>query len=232
MNVQYSIVYHVLLTLKPSFMCLAENNYTVVEMLSLSPSLLPILLIVRLVLSQTSVLKLHEAVTAVPDGWTYVGPANDSIIVNLSIALKQPGLDGLRARLDAISNPNHQDFGAHLSKDQLLLFQQPQLSSINSVSNWLESHDIDNFQHKGAWIYFNATVQSVNSLLRCHLARYADSKSQIVYRAHNYSLPIDLSKDIDFVFPVTQLIRQPKHGVISSAEVHQAVQRRQTECKY
>ncbi|RDW68183.1 hypothetical protein BP6252_09579 [Coleophoma cylindrospora] len=155
-------------------------------------------------------LQIHETALAVPNDWTYIQRAEDSVVLRLSVALKQPYLRDLQNRLDTISKPSHQDFGSHLSKDQLRQYQLPRRDTVDSVLIWLQSHNIVDFQEEGAWIHFNASVASINSLLHCELAKYKNDASQTVHRASEYSLPSDLAEHINFIYPVTQFIGSPK----------------------
>lgn len=199
----------------------------------LCQSIFALFVLTNIVLSQDiAAFKVHETVASVPNGWIYVEPAEDPIITDLSIALRQPELRSLRARLDLISNPNHQDFGAHLSKDQLRLFQQPSNTSIESVLNWLENHGVEDFRYDSAWVHFNTTVSTINSLLDCRLSKYKNDASQIVYRAMEYSLPSYLSEMVDFVFPITQFIGKPKRGAIERHEIGRGIEQRQSARKY
>ncbi|RDW91747.1 hypothetical protein BP5796_01141 [Coleophoma crateriformis] len=155
-------------------------------------------------------LQIHETALAVPNDWTYIQRAEPSLVIRLSVALVQPYLGDLRKRLDTISNPSHQDFGSHLSKDQLRQYQLPHNDAVDSVVIWLENHDIVDFREEGAWVHFNASVASINSLLHCELGKYENDAFQTVYRASEYSLPSDLVEHVNFIYPITQFVGSPK----------------------
>lgn len=164
---------------------------------------------------------VHEtAPYQLPSGWKYAGPAADSAPLSLSVALKQPGLQELRARLDEISNPSHQDYGLHVSRDLLNRYQAVSPTAIQEVVSWLEDHGISKFRVEDTWIRFNATVGQVEKLLDCKMSTYErDGTSPAVYRSKQYSLPQELLDSVDYVYPVTQFLtsKQSKKSFASDS---------------
>ncbi|KAL8389062.1 hypothetical protein RB595_008817 [Gaeumannomyces hyphopodioides] len=159
-------------------------------------------------------LVVHEKATvAALARWQYVAPAPDSARVRLSVALRQPGMKDLRARLDAVSDPAHADYGMHLSRDQVAAFAAPGADGVAAVSAWLEEAGIagSRYDDADARVSFDTTVAAANRLLGCKLSTYKDKESdKQVVRAEEYSLPRALAEVVDFVYPVTQFISSPK----------------------
>lgn len=153
---------------------------------------------------------VHEtAPSQLPSDWTYAGPAADSESLSLSVALKQPGLQELRARLDDISNPSHKDYGQHVSRDLLSRYQAVPDLAVEQVVSWLEEYDVSEIKVDGTWVRFNATVGQVEELLVCKMSKYyRDGSSTAVYRAQQYGLPEKLLGSIDYVYPVTQFMNR------------------------
>lgn len=151
---------------------------------------------------------VHEtAPSHLPNGWKNLGAAKDTAKLSLSIALKQPGLEELRKRLDQISNPSHEAYGAHLSKDEVRQYRQVSGSAVDTVLSWLQRNDVTEFAAEDAWVNFNATVAEVNTLLSCTMSRYqVNGTPDVLYRALDYSLPEELLASVDYVYPVTQFI--------------------------
>lgn len=146
-----------------------------------------------------------------PNGWKHLGPASDTAKLSLSIALKQPGLEELRKRLDQISNPSHQTYGAHLSKDEVHQYRQVSASAVDTVLSWLQDNDVTEFAVEDAWVNFNATVADVNTLLSCTMSRYQVTGTlDVLYRALEYSLPEELLDSVDYVYPVTQFMTRKR----------------------
>lgn len=155
---------------------------------------------------------VHEtALSHLPSGWKYIAPANDSTQLSLSIALKQPGLEELRKRLDDISNPSHHQYGAHLSRDEVRRYSAVSEPAVDTVLSWLQDYDIADIDVNDAWVRFNATVGQINELLSCRMSSYhVTGFSNTVYRAQRYSLPEELLSTIDYISPVTQFVSKKK----------------------
>lgn len=173
-------------------------------------STLPAVLLATLLQICTSDAKfvIHEkARDPSVNGWKLLGPADLSTQLSLSIALKQPGLQELRARLDEISNPSHQDYGAHLSRNSVRRYGEAPDAAVDAVLAWLGENDITDVQAtaRTAWIQFNATVGQVNALLDCNISKYQGIHG-VSYRSTVYSLPEELLGLVDYVYPVTQFM--------------------------
>jgi len=85
--------------------------------------------------------KVKETVTP-PNGWIkHSAPARDHIIV-LRIGLPQPNFHVLEKHLYEVSDPDHERYGAHLSKEEVEALVAPHQESVNLVDEWLQSHDI------------------------------------------------------------------------------------------
>lgn len=153
----------------------------------------------------------ETAPTHLPNGWKHLGPASETAKLSLSIALKQPGLEELRKRLDQISNPSHEAYGAHLSKDEVHQYRQVSASAVDTVLSWLQGNDVTEFAVGNAWVNFNATVAEVNTLLSCTMSRYQMTGTpEVLYRALEYSLPEELLDSVDYVYPVTQFMARKR----------------------
>lgn len=176
-------------------------------------STLPAVLLATLLQVYTTDAKfvIHERASGYSAAaWKVLGPAGPSAQLSLSIALKQPGLQELRARLDDISNPSHEHYGAHLSRDSVRRYGEPSEVAVDTVLAWLGENEITDVQMptQSAWVRFNATVGQINTLLDCNMSRYQGAHG-ISYRSMAYSLPEELLDFVDFVYPVTQFVANP-----------------------
>lgn len=64
-------------------------------------------------------LHVHERRAEVPEGFTYVGKAEPSAMLDLRIALVQGDSSGLEAALYDVSNPDSANYRKHLSKAEV-----------------------------------------------------------------------------------------------------------------
>lgn len=77
--------------------------------------------------------------TNVPRGWTRIGlPHPDSKLI-LRIGLPQPNIHVLEQHLYEISDPDHERYGQHLSKEEVEALVSPHDESLQSVEAWLAS---------------------------------------------------------------------------------------------
>jgi tripeptidyl-peptidase-1 len=161
---------------------------------------------------------VHESVAELPSGWTFVGQAEDSLSVHLSLALKQSRLSELKTRLEVTSDPSHPDYGAHLTRDLLKEFQEPDRAGIAAVESWLQKNEIQ-FALEDSWIRFNTTVGEANRLFDAEFGRYQYRSDSPVLRSRQYSLPSGVADYVDFAYPVTQFMSRPVKRELSTPEV-------------
>ena len=89
----------------------------------------------------TSGLTLRQTVMP-PHGWTQLGRAPATHVVQLHIALPQPRFPELEWHLAEISDPHNVRYGAHLSKEAVEELVAPHPSSVDAVHAWLAGHGI------------------------------------------------------------------------------------------
>jgi tripeptidyl-peptidase-1 len=77
-----------------------------------------------------------------PRGWTKKFPPPPDHSIALKIALPQPNFHILESHLYEISDPFHERYGAHLSKEEVEELVAPHQDSIDMVNEWLASHGI------------------------------------------------------------------------------------------
>ncbi len=159
-----------------------------------------------LTVSATATVVLERA-RSLPAGWRFGGAANGNESVSLSIALRQPGIAELRTIMEHIART-----GQHLSRAQLLSYQQPGTGAESAVLRWLEASGIHNAQAHDAWVSFDTTVQKADSMFETSLAFYAYGHDDPVLRSRVYSIPSVLQDDIDFVYPLTLFMARERSG--------------------
>lgn len=79
----------------------------------------------------------------VPHGWiqrTQPPPAHH--IIELRVGLPQPNFDLLQQHLYEVSDPNHERYGNHLSKEEVEEIVAPHEDSLNAVDAWLRGHGL------------------------------------------------------------------------------------------
>jgi len=89
----------------------------------------------------TSGLTLRQTVMP-PRGWTHLGRAPSTHVIQLYIALPQPRFPELEQHLAEISDPLNPRYGEHLSKEAVEEFVAPHPSNVDAVHAWLAGHGI------------------------------------------------------------------------------------------
>lgn len=142
-----------------------------------------------------------------PSGWKHVRRASPNEMTDLSIELYQPGLAKLKTRLAAISDPNHVEYGHHLTKDEVDSYQKPDQHAVRSVSAWLRDQGVPNARVEGASIKFRSSVKKVRSLWNADMGHYSFKRSSTYLRTRSYSIPDHLAGHIRFVHPLSHFAK-------------------------
>ncbi|GBE79871.1 Tripeptidyl-peptidase sed3 [Sparassis crispa] len=155
--------------------------------------------------------KVKESVPP-PRGWTKLelAPANHNI--ELRIGLPQSNFAELERHLYEVSDPFHERYGEHLSKEEVEALIAPNPESINRVDEWLASHGItaEDFSRSPArdWVKVKVSVSLAEKMLdtKYHVWVHDESGDAVV-RTTSYSLPEDLHEHVELVQPTTMFSR-------------------------
>ncbi|KAL2257894.1 hypothetical protein VTK26DRAFT_9001 [Humicola hyalothermophila] len=149
-----------------------------------------------------------EQLNGVPQGWSFHHSADASDKITLFVALKETGIDEIKATLDQRHSPGSLSSDRHLSRDEVHRYRQPTRVTANAVTSWLRSQGIRNVHNQGSLISFEVSVEIAKSLFQADLAYYAydGSDTDPVLRALSYKIPAWLRGHIDFVHPITNFM--------------------------
>ncbi|KAF9464794.1 subtilisin-like protein [Collybia nuda] len=154
--------------------------------------------------------KVKESV-APPRGWVKHNPAPDHNIV-LRIGLPQPNFSTLEKHLYEVSDPDHERYGAHLSKEEVEKLVAPHQESVDLVNEWLETHGIqenDLIRSPAKdWVTLRIPIRLAEKMLDTtyHVWKHTASGDAMV-RTTSYSLPSHLHDHIEVVQPTTMFGR-------------------------
>ncbi|TFK43816.1 peptidase S8/S53 domain-containing protein [Crucibulum laeve] len=145
---------------------------------------------------------------APPRGWVKHSSPNADHNVVLRIGLPQPNFHVLEQHLYEVSDPDHERYGDHLSKEEVEELVAPHQESIDAVDAWLSSHgiaesDVTRSPAKD-WVTLKIPVSLVEKMLdtKYHVWKHTSSDDYLV-RTTSYSLPSDLHDHIDVIQPTT-----------------------------
>ncbi|KAI9450434.1 subtilisin-like protein [Lactarius psammicola] len=159
---------------------------------------------------------------AVPTNWESLGHPPTNTTINLYIALQPHQENALVDALYRVSDPNHQSYGAHLSKEQVAELVKPHPDTLELISSWLVHHGVRSSAisttHGGAWLTVtDVLVSQANQLLGASYQLYQHTKTNdTIIRTVGYALPAVLHKHIQAVVPTTYFtspreLRQTPH---------------------
>ncbi|TFY52562.1 hypothetical protein EVJ58_g9946 [Rhodofomes roseus] len=155
--------------------------------------------------------KVKESV-APPRGWTKVKPAPADHFIDLRIGLPQPKFHELEQHLYEISDPFHERYGAHLSKEEVEALIAPHEESVSAVDEWLASYGFASHELSRSsasdWVKLRIPVSLAEEMLKTeyHVWQHEESGDAVV-RTTSYSLPEHLHVHIDVVQPTTTFAR-------------------------
>jgi tripeptidyl-peptidase I len=173
-----------------------------------------------------------HAWTEIPAQWNHLGPAPDSHTIRLRIGLKQANIDSLVRQLYEVSDPAHERYGKHLTKDQVEELVRPASESVKMVENWLIAHGLDinspecamQKSPAGDWVNLNVPVRLAEQMLNTEYNVYQHKRdaSNRVVRALSYSLPRSLHDHVDVITPTTMFgtMRSMRSKVFVQPAVH------------
>lgn len=112
--------------------------------------------------------KVKESVSP-PRGWLQGDPAPPDHILELKIGIPQAHFDILEKHLYEISDPYHERYGQHLSKEQVEELVAPHPDSLAIVDKWLFSHGLEhadlNRSPAKDWITVHVPVSKAEEML-------------------------------------------------------------------
>lgn len=84
---------------------------------------------------------MKESISS-PPKWVKLGPAPADHVLSLRIALPQPNFPLLEKHLLEVSEPSHERYGDHLSKEDVDSLVAPLPESVDEVAMWLSGHGV------------------------------------------------------------------------------------------
>ncbi|KAH9017730.1 tripeptidyl peptidase A [Lactarius hengduanensis] len=149
---------------------------------------------------------------APPRNWVDIGRAPPTHVIPLRVALPQSRFSELEEHLTEISDPFHEHYGEHLSKEDVEALVAPHASSVDAVNEWLESHGIQQEACRrsptGDWITVRLSVAQAEKMLGTEFRMWKHTQDgDVLVRTTEYSLPAHLDEHIELVQPTTAFNR-------------------------
>ncbi|KAF8247786.1 hypothetical protein K440DRAFT_661121 [Wilcoxina mikolae CBS 423.85] len=140
---------------------------------------------------------VFEKVSSIPNGWHELATApSPSTLLNLRIYLATSHSD-LEQELLAVSDPTHERYGQHHSRQSLLAFTKSADQTVDAVEAWLNESKLT-FTVDGDVIKVRLIVAEAEALLQTSYATYYqdDDDERTVVRTLQYSVPVEIKQYI------------------------------------
>ncbi|KAI0514963.1 tripeptidyl-peptidase 1 precursor [Xylaria bambusicola] len=144
----------------------------------------------------------------VPRGWTKVKRAPADHVMQVQIGLKQGNFAELERQLYEVSDPDHPNYGQHLSSDEVEELVKPTKETTELVHEWLSDNGIvASYNSAKDWITVDLPVSKLESLLDTEYHIFEHKDGAKVARAPSWSLPAHLHDHIDTIQPTNSFFR-------------------------
>ncbi|KAL7936480.1 DHS-like NAD/FAD-binding domain-containing protein [Trichoderma chlorosporum] len=139
-----------------------------------------------------------EQVVSLPKGWTrFQDVVNPARQLRLSIALRQPNIDQLEAKMA--------ESGSRLSVEEIQQLQAPDQKDVDAVLLWLSQNNLTGVVDND-FVHFTATVGQAEPLLGMKVSRFAFQDKKPVLRTTKYAVPDSVAGSISFIHPLANFM--------------------------
>jgi tripeptidyl-peptidase-1 len=136
------------------------------------------------------------------------GSAHPKATHAVKFEVKLRNLERLKQLVEDVSNPVHEDYGKHLTKEQLgeIITNHQAVEAIERYLN-REGATVKGKTPNGEFIEAEAPIPSWEKIFSTKFFEYRHKKtpSFSVFRAHQFSLPLELHAHVEYVFDVVDL---------------------------
>lgn len=148
---------------------------------------------------------LHEKRDRIPQGWRKHEKLSKNAILQMRIAMTQGNLEKAEDFLIEVSHPRSAKYGQHWSVRDIAETFAPSHKSVDTVTGWLGSAGVAPeriFRSRSlGWLYFNATVDQAESLLKTNYHIYKHSTGMPYVACSEYFVPEYVRAHLDFITP-------------------------------
>ncbi|KAM5352648.1 hypothetical protein ACJ41O_005370 [Fusarium nematophilum] len=145
-----------------------------------------------------------ESIDETPAGWEEVSSPAPHKLIKLSIGLESEDHHLLERTLSEVSDPDHPNYGKHLSREEAKALLNPPRAASDSVKRWLSDAGVpeNHIRDDGQWLHVRTTVGQAEDLLSTRFGIFARDDDHIV-RTRQYSVPAEIRDHIAMIQPTT-----------------------------
>lgn len=145
-----------------------------------------------------------QALDTVPAGWELKAAAPADMKIDMHIRLKEQNLDQLEQRVLQVSDPDHTDYGKHMSKAEIDTLTAPTKKDVDAVTEWLKSHGVEAGKVSSGFMPIRVTASQARSMLDADYGVYYNAdQDRYTVRTTRYSLPQSIHDSIAMIQPTT-----------------------------
>ena len=152
------------------------------------------------------------------EGWNVLGRVEPKKALQLTFAIKQRNTDKLEKLLHAVSDPDSQYYGKHLTVQQISKLISPSKRSLFIIKKWLKKSGVENCQEtqNKDFLVCDMTRDTAEKLLPGSIFYYFKHEKyskKVIRSLSRYYVPDYVSKYLDFVgglhrFPAVNWIKR------------------------
>ena len=156
------------------------------------------------------------------EGWNVLGRVEPKKSLQLTFAIKQRNTDKLEKLLHAVSDPDSQFYGRHLTVQQISKLISPSKRSLFIIKKWLKKNGVENCQEtqNKDFLVCEMTRETAEKLLPGSIFYYFKHEKyskKVIRSLSRYYVPDYVSKYLDFVgglhrFPAVNWIKRKSSG--------------------
>lgn len=165
----------------------------------------------------------HEKREKPPHGWEKHQRLTGDHVLSIRVALRQENLDKAERFLMDVSHPQSSKYGQHWSAKEIAETFAPSPKSTLAVTEWLHSYGISperiSRSQSLGWLYFDATVDEVEKLLKTKFHMYKHSGGNRHIACTEYHVPEHISPFLDFITPTVHFETQVMQRAVSTTTV-------------
>ncbi|KAF3906894.1 Aorsin [Orbilia brochopaga] len=144
---------------------------------------------------------VHESRRILPHGWHRDSRLSGTLQLPVKIGLTQENLHIGEELLLQVSHPDSPAYGKHWTAEQIRAKFTPSEERYTAVSLWLRHSGIRHIHDARGWIMFNATVATMEQMLRTEYYLYEHTSGQMHIGCESYSLPQEIHPHVDIILP-------------------------------
>lgn len=157
---------------------------------------------------------LFESLHSIPDGWQQLPvPPSPAKSLTLHIHMTTAHED-LEQELLSISDPSHDRYGDHHSRQSLLALTKPADGAVDAVGKWLQATNHHAYTVSGDVVKVRMSVSEAERLLHTKYAVFRNEDSRTVVRTLEYSVPHHIRRHVAMIQPTTMFgLRNMRSGI-------------------